>query len=226
MTINGIGTTAYSSTISNNKAKSTQDDEIKFLMQQKETLKKEINETNAGNQSDEIKQQRVKTLEQQMQQIDSEIQQKQLEAAKEKVEDAQSTKNTDNGSANTNQYGKDSVQLSSNAEVSQLKQYETYNKLGKLVSLSESLKSKANETISDAEVLGGIGSGKHTAAAKLYSQGAEMSARADSTLSSAFKKAADVNKTAENDLTASNKTGNQENQTDSDEDKSGINDNE
>lgn len=193
MTINAIGSTAAYGSIAAAKSKSLSssddDSEIKSLQEQKKVIQKQIDDIKTSKQSDEIKQEQLKPLQQQLTQIDAQIQQKQLEKAKESAESDSGVSSASNGSSD----GNDSVQIS-NASVNSglLKMMDSYDKFGKLVSLSSSLKYKGAVMQSDAEII--AGNGNNTVAAKLDAQCSAFSADANGILISASKEAAKANK--------------------------------
>lgn len=197
MTIQSTGSsTAYGSSAISSPGSSSQpsstDSEIKALQQQKETLEKQIKEIKEGDDDSDTQQMLTKTLENQITEIDAQIQQKQIEKAKTKTDgigSSQSSSKSDVSSGTSNNDDNcDSVQISGDS-VSEdvIKLADTYDKFGKLVSMSNSAKVKAAELNSDAEML--ADAGNETGAGKLYAQGAKMSAQADSELSSAAKEA-------------------------------------
>ena len=192
-----FGSTAKISGIGNSSNTSSDDSEIQTLQDEKENIQKQISEIKASDNDSETKQKLTKTLESQITGINAEIQQKQLAKAKQKVESAVSSQGSSksdvsNETGNTHS-NKDSVQISNiSVTESALKLMDTYDKFGKLISMSKSAKNKAASLNSDAKLQDNAGS--KTSAGKLYAEGAEMSARADGELSSAVKEAATANK--------------------------------
>lgn len=192
MAINGIGSSSTYGSIAPTKSKSSEyDSKIKALQQQRKLIQKQIDEIKASKQSDELKQEQLKPLQQQITQIQAEIQQDQLDKAKESSEGDSSASSTSGSSASVSG-DRDSVQINGASSVGMLKMMNSYNKFGKLVSLSNSLKNKGAVMQSDAKIIAGNGNG--TVAAKLDAQGSAFSADATNILTSAAKEAAKANK--------------------------------
>jgi len=196
MTVQGISSkSAYDAIGPSGKSSQTSDldEEIKMLESQKETINKQIEQyKTAKDANSDSKQKLIKNLENQVIEIDAQIQQKQIEKAKEKVTDAAKS-DDNNADANGSQNDKGNMQqgLTRDAQKA-VSQIETYNRYGKLASMSKTSKAKAAELQSDADFEASAG-GK-TTAGKLYEESAEMRSQGNEELSSAARQASKINK--------------------------------
>lgn len=162
----------------------TTDSEIKSLMRQREQIQKRINEIKSSKQSDEIKNQLLKPLNQQLAEIDSEIQQKQIEKAREKSEP-----NSDAGKATSNNEG---IVKTGDATVSTaiLKKLGAYNKLGRLA--AESAKAKSSAAEKQAEAASTDAQEHPTLSKRLNEEASALKSCANSEIKAAAKEASKI----------------------------------